>query len=131
MNRFNYLDCSSDDDRLSDDDAPYGRNPTNLQSNQTKMKQSVKQSFCLAKRHSLNKVQPNNDDRTYSLNNTNLKELIMHNKAPVWNELSQVYQLDFGGRVTQESAKNFQIEFQNKQVCSKCYFKALNSIKFD
>ncbi|ESP03125.1 hypothetical protein LOTGIDRAFT_137921, partial [Lottia gigantea] len=41
---------------------------------------------------------------------------VMHNKAPLWNENSQVYQLDFGGRVTQESAKNFQIEFRNKQV---------------
>lgn len=40
----------------------------------------------------------------------------MHNKAPMWNENSQVYQLDFGGRVTQESAKNFQIEFRGKQV---------------
>lgn len=40
----------------------------------------------------------------------------MHNKAPLWNENSQVYQLDFGGRVTQESAKNFQIEFKGKQV---------------
>lgn len=40
----------------------------------------------------------------------------MHNKAPMWNESSQVYQLDFGGRVTQESAKNFQIEFRGKQV---------------
>ena len=40
----------------------------------------------------------------------------MHNKAPLWNEGSQVYQLDFGGRVTQESAKNFQIEFSGKQV---------------
>lgn len=40
----------------------------------------------------------------------------MHNKAPMWNENSQVYQLDFGGRVTQESAKNFQIEFRGQQV---------------
>ncbi|RUS90890.1 hypothetical protein EGW08_001397 [Elysia chlorotica] len=40
----------------------------------------------------------------------------MHNKAPLWNETSQVYQLDFGGRVTQESAKNFQIELKGKQV---------------
>lgn len=40
----------------------------------------------------------------------------MHNKAPMWNENSQVYQLDFGGRVTQESAKNFQIEYHGKQV---------------
>ncbi|XP_076651070.1 WD40 superfamily protein Tusp isoform X1 [Halictus rubicundus] len=44
------------------------------------------------------------------------RELVMHNKAPMWNEASQVYQLDFGGRVTQESAKNFQIEFKGRQV---------------
>lgn len=46
-----------------------------------------------------------------------LPQFVMHNKAPMWNENSQVYQLDFGGRVTQESAKNFQIEFRGKQVC--------------
>lgn len=47
----------------------------------------------------------------------------MHNKAPMWNESSQVYQLDFGGRVTQESAKNFQIEFRGKQVSLfNCFF---------
>ena len=39
----------------------------------------------------------------------------MHSR--LWNEQSQVYQLDFGGRVTLESAKNFQIEFKGKQVC--------------
>jgi hypothetical protein len=44
------------------------------------------------------------------------REFVMHNKAPMWNENSQVYQLDFAGRVTQESAKNFQIEFRGKQV---------------
>ncbi|CAJ0573812.1 unnamed protein product, partial [Mesorhabditis spiculigera] len=42
--------------------------------------------------------------------------LTLHNKAPIWNETNQVYQLDFGGRVTQESAKNFQIEVNSKQV---------------
>ena len=78
------MDCSSDDDRLSDeDDAPYTRANANKTS-PNRMKKSVKQTFCLAKRHSLNKVQPNNDDRIYSLNNSTLKELIMHNKAPVW-----------------------------------------------
>ncbi|XP_033635122.1 tubby-related protein 4-like [Asterias rubens] len=41
---------------------------------------------------------------------------VMHNKAPLWNEGTQVYQLDFGGRVTQESAKNFQVELNGKQV---------------
>lgn len=44
------------------------------------------------------------------------REFVLNNKAPLWNEHSQVYQLDFGGRVTQESAKNFQIEFKGKQV---------------
>ncbi|UYV71480.1 TULP4 [Cordylochernes scorpioides] len=44
------------------------------------------------------------------------REFILHNKAPLWNEVSQVYQLDFGGRVTQESAKNFQIEYHGRQV---------------
>lgn len=55
-------------------------------------------------------------------------EFVLNNKAPLWNEHSQVYQLDFGGRVTQESAKNFQIEFKGKQVfflsvrlCSKVH----------
>lgn len=47
------------------------------------------------------------------------REFVMHNKAPMWNEMSQVYQLDFGGRVTQESAKNFQIEFRGKQVSTR------------
>ena len=47
------------------------------------------------------------------------RQFAMHNKAPLWNENSQVYQLDFGGRVTQESAKNFQIEFMGKQVNSR------------
>lgn len=54
----------------------------------------------------------NNDIR----NNSSRRQLVMHNKAPMWNENSQVYQLDFGGRVTQESAKNFQIEYHGKQV---------------
>jgi hypothetical protein len=43
-------------------------------------------------------------------------QFVLHNKPPIWNETNQVYQLDFGGRVTQESAKNFQIEFNGRQV---------------
>ena len=46
----------------------------------------------------------------------NRRRLVLYNKSPMWNEASQVYQLDFGGRVTQESAKNFQIEYKGKQV---------------
>ncbi|KAI6231337.1 Tubby-related protein 4 [Aphelenchoides besseyi] len=46
----------------------------------------------------------------------NYETIKMSNKTPYWNEESQVYQLDFGGRVTQESAKNFQIEHDYDQV---------------
>lgn len=38
---------------------------------------------------------------------SNLLEL--HNKTPVWNEETQSYVLNFHGRVTQASVKNFQI----------------------
>ena len=47
---------------------------------------------------------------------------VMHNKAPLWNEGTQVYQLDFGGRVTQESAKNFQVELNGKQVSFSFFY---------
>ncbi|CAF1683297.1 unnamed protein product [Rotaria magnacalcarata] len=47
---------------------------------------------------------------------TDTSYYVMQNRPPLWNEQSQVYQLDFGGRVTLESAKNFQIEFKGKQV---------------
>ncbi len=50
-------------------------------------------------------------------NEIKTQEFTLHNKAPLWNEITQVYQLDFGGRVTQESAKNFQIEHEGQQVC--------------
>lgn len=41
----------------------------------------------------------------------NLVEL--HNKTPVWNEDTQSYVLNFHGRVTQASVKNFQIVHDN------------------
>ena len=37
----------------------------------------------------------------------NLLEL--HNKTPVWNDETQSYVLNFHGRVTQASVKNFQL----------------------
>ena len=37
-------------------------------------------------------------------------------KTPTWNEQHMIYQLDFGGRVTTKSAKNFQLELANEQV---------------
>lgn len=33
----------------------------------------------------------------------------LHNKAPAWNQESQSYVLNFRGRVTKASVKNFQI----------------------
>ncbi|NXO04466.1 TULP3 protein, partial [Rhinopomastus cyanomelas] len=44
----------------------------------------------------------------------NLENLIeLHNKAPVWNDDTQFYVLNFHGRVTQASVKNFQIVHDN------------------
>jgi len=54
----------------------------------------------------------------YNSNCCCAREFKLTNRPPVWNELSQVYQLDFGGRVTQESAKNLQIEFEGQLVSS-------------
>ncbi|XP_009082462.1 PREDICTED: tubby-related protein 3 [Acanthisitta chloris] len=46
--------------------------------------------------------------------NKNLENLIeLHNKAPVWNDDTQSYILNFHGRVTQASVKNFQIVHGN------------------
>ncbi|XP_054714205.1 protein king tubby 1-like [Uloborus diversus] len=46
-----------------------------------------------------------------SRNMENLLEL--HNKTPVWNDETQSYVLNFHGRVTQASVKNFQIVHEN------------------
>ena len=40
----------------------------------------------------------------------------IHSKTPTWNEQHMIYQLDFGGRVTTKSAKNFQLELDGEQV---------------
>ncbi|KAG1656302.1 Tubby [Nymphon striatum] len=56
----------------------------------------------------------NNDsliERWKAKNMTDLLEL--HNKTPVWNEDTQSYVLNFHGRVTQASVKNFQIVHSN------------------
>ncbi|XP_043086675.1 tubby-related protein 3 isoform X1 [Puntigrus tetrazona] len=46
--------------------------------------------------------------------NHSLENLIeLHNKAPVWNDDTQSYVLNFHGRVTQASVKNFQIVHDN------------------
>lgn len=43
-----------------------------------------------------------------------MRDLVeLHNKTPIWNEETQSYVLNFHGRVTQASVKNFQIVHAN------------------
>lgn len=51
----------------------------------------------------------------------NLIEL--HNKTPVWNDDTQSYVLNFHGRVTQASVKNFQVvhDSDGKAKFNICY----------
>jgi hypothetical protein len=86
-------------------------------------KKTVKSKFTFTKNKYLigmrkkNKTVTKKKKKISKSNNLKRKnKFVLHNKPPIWNETNQVYQLDFGGRVTQESAKNFQIEFNGKQV---------------
>ncbi|KAL1506150.1 hypothetical protein ABEB36_005566 [Hypothenemus hampei] len=105
----NFQESSDDEVNASGDDIFNGTNYKDLETFQkSQLRQKLKRG----------KIEPNGSSCCNS-NNQNTpqrREFVMHNKAPMWNESSQVYQLDFGGRVTQESAKNFQIEFRGKQV---------------
>ncbi|XP_066861395.1 tubby-related protein 3 isoform X3 [Anser cygnoides] len=61
-------------------------------------------------------IQPQNEHESLlsKWQNKNLENLIeLHNKAPVWNDDTQSYVLNFHGRVTQASVKNFQIVHDN------------------
>ena len=40
------------------------------------------------------------------------------NKSPIWNEETQSYVLNFHGRVTQASVKNFQVVHKNDRKSS-------------
>ncbi|XP_052808903.1 tubby-related protein 4-like isoform X1 [Mya arenaria] len=93
------IEMSDDDNDSSAEDVRISSNYKNLESFQ---KAQLK--------HKLRKALNKRDKRVSS------RQFTLHNKAPLWNENSQVYQLDFGGRVTQESAKNFQVEHRGKQV---------------
>ena len=70
---------------------------------------------------------------------------VHHNRQPMWNDSTQSYVLNFNGRVTQASVKNFQItgvddptetimQFGRiKNVSSQPFFsmsKAFNNISF-
>ncbi|XP_030005236.1 tubby-related protein 3 isoform X2 [Sphaeramia orbicularis] len=61
-------------------------------------------------------VRPQNEQESLlsRWQNHTLDSLIeLHNKAPVWNDDTQSYVLNFHGRVTQASVKNFQIVHDN------------------
>ncbi|CAF0766392.1 unnamed protein product [Adineta ricciae] len=70
-------------------------------------------------------VRPKNEseslvERWKHNNMENLLEL--HNKTPVWNEETQSYVLNFHGRVTQASVKNFQVVHDDDHVFT-CDYK--------
>ncbi|XP_057314010.1 tubby protein-like [Hydractinia symbiolongicarpus] len=63
-------------------------------------------------------VQPQsgNDNLLERLRTKQMDNLItLHNKTPVWNDDTQSYVLNFHGRVTQASVKNFQVVHENDQ----------------
>lgn len=52
----------------------------------------------------------------------------LHNKTPQWNEETQSYVLNFHGRVTQASVKNFQIVHDNDgEIIIKMYSVIANA----
>ncbi|CAF1277382.1 unnamed protein product [Adineta steineri] len=67
-------------------------------------------------------VRPRNESESLveRWKHTNMDNLLeLHNKTPVWNEETQSYVLNFHGRVTQASVKNFQVVHEDDQdyVC--------------
>ncbi|KAK1152631.1 tubby-related protein 1-like isoform X1 [Acipenser oxyrinchus oxyrinchus] len=55
-----------------------------------------------------------NDGLLIRYQNKNMENLIeLHNKTPVWNDETQSHVLNFSGRVTHASVKNFQIVHSN------------------
>ncbi|CAG2173375.1 unnamed protein product, partial [Oppiella nova] len=112
---LNYLDCSSESENTSDEDEL--DDSSSYKNLETFQKRHFRRKFKVKRRNS--RVKPNETQQqatSQAREAVSYREFVLHNKAPLWNEVSQVYQLDFGGRVTQESAKNFQIEYQGKQV---------------
>jgi len=62
--------------------------------------------------------------KTRNMNNL----IVLHNKTPVWNEETQSYVLNFHGRVTHASVKNFQVvhDSDSKFIFLSFYFKRMN-----
>lgn len=62
-----------------------------------------------------------NDGLLIRYQNRNIENLIeLRNKTPVWNEETSSHVLNFNGRVTQASVKNFQI-VHNKDRKQRLY----------
>ncbi|KAL8579499.1 hypothetical protein ACOMHN_025452 [Nucella lapillus] len=60
------------------------------------------------------KPRGNHDGLVERWKRKNMENLLeLHNKTPVWNDETQSYVLNFHGRVTQASVKNFQIVHDN------------------
>ena len=55
---------------------------------------------------------------------------ILQNKSPVWNEDSQSYVLNFHGRVTQASVKNFQITGVDDPTETIMQFGRIKNVSF-
>lgn len=63
--------------------------------------------------------------------NKNTESVIeLHNKTPVWNDDTQSYVLNFHGRVTQASVKNFQIIHDNDRKYSSLSVPRRNSAAY-
>lgn len=65
-------------------------------------------------------IRPRNEHETLLARwqNKNTESIIeLQNKTPVWNDDTQSYVLNFHGRVTQASVKNFQIIHGNDREC--------------
>lgn len=112
--KSNSLTYHSKDNRIPEEDVinePVTRT-TGVEVHQKPSEEEIKnKSSAEDKRRRRGKTKRKNTVADHSRN-----RIVLHNKPPIWNENSQVYQLDFGGRVTQESAKNFQVEYCGKQV---------------
>ena len=46
-----------------------------------------------------------------------VETIVLQSKDPHWNRRFQIFELDFGGRVTKDSTKNIQVENNGRVVC--------------
>lgn len=54
---------------------------------------------------------------------------VHHNRQPMWNETTQSYVLNFNGRVTQASVKNFQITAANDPTETVMQFGRIKNVR--